>query len=139
MSEVIPQTALQRVIPNAVLGRIGAVFLTGEAAVGLLGAVGGPFLAQVIQLPGLAVAASLVTLAAAALTRRTVPPTPFRLQPKGLARANTDGNAERGNHSRWSELVMIRPIMASPPPPARTGAGAGPGAIRRGAAQRRAA
>jgi MFS family permease len=139
MSEVIPQTALQRVIPNAVLGRIGAVFLTGEAAVGLLGAVGGPFLAQVIQLPGLAVAASLVTLAAAALTRLTVPRTPFRLQPKGLARANADGNAERGNHSRWSELVMIRPIMASPPPPARTGAGAGPGAIRRGAAQRRAA
>jgi MFS family permease len=137
MSEVIPQTALQRVIPNAVLGRIGAVFLTGEAAVGLLGAVGGPFLAQVIQLPGLAAAASLVTLAAAALTRLTVPRTPFRLQPKGLARANADGNAERGNHSRWSELVMIRPIMASPPPPARTRAG--PGAIRRGAAQRRAA
>jgi MFS family permease len=137
MSEVIPQTALQRVIPNAVLGRIGAVFLTGEAAVGLLGAVGGPFLAQVIQLPGLAVAASLVTLAAAALTRLTVPQTPFRLQPKGLARANTDGNAERGNHSRWSELVMIRPIMASPPPPAPTRAG--PRAIRRGVAQRRAA
>ena len=41
MSEVIPQTALQRVIPNAVLGRIGAVFLTGEAAVGLLGALAG--------------------------------------------------------------------------------------------------
>jgi MFS family permease len=73
MSEVIPQTALQRVIPNAVLGRISAVFLTGEAAVGLLGALAGPFLAQVIHLPGLAIAASLVTLAAAALTRLTVP------------------------------------------------------------------
>ena len=76
MSEVIPQTALQRVIPNAVLGRIGAVFLTGEAAVGLLGALAGPFLAQVIQLSGLAIAASLVTLAAAVLTRLTVPRTP---------------------------------------------------------------
>ncbi len=76
MSEVIPQTALQRVIPNAVLGRIGAVFLTGEAAVGLLGAVAGPFLAQAVQLTGLATVASLVTLAAAALTLLTVPRTP---------------------------------------------------------------
>ncbi|HEV2253236.1 MAG TPA: MFS transporter [Streptosporangiaceae bacterium] len=76
MSEVIPQATLQRVIPNAVLGRISAVFLTGEAAVGLLGAVAGPFLAQAIHLTGLALVASLVTLAAAALTRLTVPPTP---------------------------------------------------------------
>jgi MFS family permease len=73
MSEVIPQTVMQRVIPNAVLGRISAVFLTGEAAVGLLGAVAGPFLAQAIHLTGLAITASLVTLAAAALTRHTVP------------------------------------------------------------------
>jgi MFS family permease len=73
MSEVIPQTAMQRVIPNAVLGRISAVFLTGEAAVGLLGAVAGPFLAQAAHLAGLAAVASLVTLAAAILTRLTVP------------------------------------------------------------------
>ena len=73
MSEVIPQTAMQRVIPGAVLGRISAVFLTGEAAAGLVGAVAGPFLAQALHLTGLAVAASLVTLAAAALTRLTVP------------------------------------------------------------------
>jgi MFS family permease len=73
MSEVIPQTAMQRVIPNAVLGRISAVFLTGEAAVGLIGAVAGPFLAQAVHLAGLAAAASLVTLAAAALTRLSVP------------------------------------------------------------------
>ena len=73
MSEVIPQTAMQRVIPNAVLGRIGAVFLTGEAAVGLVGAVAGPFLAQALHLAGLAAVASLVTLAAAALTRLSVP------------------------------------------------------------------
>jgi MFS family permease len=73
MSEVIPQTVMQRVIPNAVLGRISAVFLTGEAAVGRISAVAGPFLAQAIQLTGLAIAASLVTLAAGALTRLTVP------------------------------------------------------------------
>jgi len=73
MSEVIPQTAMQRVIANAVLGRISAVFLTGEAAVGLLGAVAGPFLAQATSLAGLAALASLVTLAAAVLARLTVP------------------------------------------------------------------
>jgi MFS family permease len=73
MSEVIPQTAMQRVIPNAVLGRISAVFLTGEAAVGLAGAVTGPFLAQAAHLAGLAAVASLVTLGAAALTCLTVP------------------------------------------------------------------
>jgi MFS family permease len=81
MSEVVPRTALQRVIPNAVLGRISAVFLTGEAAVGLLGALAGPFLAQAIHLTGLAIAASLVTLAAAALTYPTVPRTPSTLVP----------------------------------------------------------
>ena len=73
MSEVIPKTVMQRVIPNAVLGRISAVFLTGEAAVGLLGAVAGPFLAQAVHLTGLAAVASLVTLAAAVLTCLTVP------------------------------------------------------------------
>jgi MFS family permease len=73
MSEVIPQTTLQRVIPNAVLGRISSAFLTGEAAVGLLGSVAGPFLAQAIHLVGLALAASLVTLAAAVSALLSVP------------------------------------------------------------------
>jgi MFS family permease len=73
MSLVVPQTAMQRVIPNAVLGRVGAVFLTGEAAATLLGAVAGPFLAQVAHLSGVAAAASLVTLSAAALAFLIVP------------------------------------------------------------------
>jgi MFS family permease len=73
MSLVIPQTAVQRVIPNAVLGRISAVFLTGEAAATLVGAVAGPFLAQALHLAGVAAAASLVTLSAAALTWLIVP------------------------------------------------------------------
>ena len=81
MSEVIPQTVLQRVIPNAVLGRISAVFLTGEAAVGLLGALAGPFLAQAIHLTGLAIAASLITLAAAVLARLAVPSIPISTRP----------------------------------------------------------
>jgi MFS family permease len=73
MSLVIPQTAMQRVIPNAVLGRVGAAFLTGEAAATLLGAAAGPFLAQAAQLTGVAIAASLVTLSAATLTWLIVP------------------------------------------------------------------
>jgi MFS family permease len=83
MSEVIPQTAMQRVIPGAVLGRISAVFLTGEAAASLIGAVAGPFLAQAAHLAGLGAAASLVTLAAAALTFLTVPRTPRLNSPSG--------------------------------------------------------
>ena len=73
MSLVIPQTTVQRVIPNAVLGRIGAVFLTGEAAATLAGAAAGPFLAQAAGLTAAASAAALVTLAAAGLARLLVP------------------------------------------------------------------
>jgi MFS family permease len=73
MSEVIPQTAMQRVVPNAVLGRISAVFLTGEAAAGLAGAVAGPVLAQAAGLPGLAAVAAFLTLGAAALAILAVP------------------------------------------------------------------
>jgi len=73
MSLVIPQTAVQRVIPDAVLGRVSAVFLTGEAAATLVGAITGPFLAQAAHFAGVATAASLGTLGAAALTFLTVP------------------------------------------------------------------
>jgi MFS family permease len=76
MSLVIPQTAVQRVIPNAVLGRVSAVFLTGEAGATLVGAVAGPFVAQEARLTAVAVAASLVTFGAAVLTCRTVPRMP---------------------------------------------------------------
>jgi MFS family permease len=73
MSLVLQQTTLQRVIPGAVLGRVSAVFLTGEAAATLIGSVAGPFLAQAANLVALAAAASLVTLTAAALAFLTVP------------------------------------------------------------------
>jgi predicted MFS family arabinose efflux permease len=78
MSLVIQQTTLQRVIPGAALGRVSAVFLTGEAAATLVGSVAGPFLAQAAHLLAAAAAASLVTLGAAALARLTVPPMPTR-------------------------------------------------------------
>jgi MFS family permease len=76
MDEVIPQTTMQRVIPNAVLGRVGAAFLTGEAAATLTGAVAGPFLAQAVGLTGIAVVASLVTLGGAVLAALIVPRAP---------------------------------------------------------------
>jgi predicted MFS family arabinose efflux permease len=74
-------TAMQRVIPNAILGRVSAVFLTAEAAATLAGAVAGPFLAQAVHFNGVATVASLVTLSAAALTFLTVPRTP--VEPRG--------------------------------------------------------
>lgn len=61
MCLVVPQTTVQRVIPNAALGRVNAVFLTGEAAATLAGAALGPVLAQAIGLGDTAVAASLGT------------------------------------------------------------------------------
>jgi predicted MFS family arabinose efflux permease len=83
MSLVIPQTIIQRVIPNTALGRVSAVFLTGQAAATLTGAVTGPFLAQASHLATTATAASLLTLSAAALTCLTVPPTPEVRQDAG--------------------------------------------------------
>ena len=76
MSLVIQQTTVQRVVPDAVLGRVSAVFLTGEAAATLAGSVGGPFLAQAAHLAAVATAASLLTLTAAALAFLTVPRMP---------------------------------------------------------------
>lgn len=73
MSIIVTQTTIQRVIPNAALGRISAVFLTGEAAATLTGALVGPVLAQTIHLAGLAAAASLTTVLAAVLTMILMP------------------------------------------------------------------
>ena len=74
MSLVVPQTTVQRVIPNEALGRISAVFVAGEAAATLAGALIGPLLARSIALPGLAAVASLATAVAAGLTLVSVPP-----------------------------------------------------------------
>jgi predicted MFS family arabinose efflux permease len=76
MALVIPQATVQRIIPNAALGRIGAVFLTGEAAATLAGAITGPLLAQSLGMTGLAAVASLATLAAAALAFALIPAAP---------------------------------------------------------------
>jgi predicted MFS family arabinose efflux permease len=73
MSLAIPQVTLQRVIHGTALGRVTALFLTGEAAATLAGAVAGPFIAQAAGLAAVAAAASVLTLGASALTWATVP------------------------------------------------------------------
>lgn len=69
MTLTAAQVTVQRVIPNAVLGRVTAAFLTAEAAVTLAGAVTGPVLAQSA---GLTATAAVMVLAAA-MARLTIP------------------------------------------------------------------
>jgi MFS family permease len=85
MSQVIPLTIMQRVIPGAALGRVSAAFLTGEAAATLTGAVTGPFLAQTVHLADAAIASAVVTLGAAALTCLTVPRLSRLARPVGIS------------------------------------------------------
>jgi predicted MFS family arabinose efflux permease len=66
MSLVIARTTMQRVTPNAVLGRVSAAFLTAEAAATLAGAAIGPLVAQAAGLTTLAAAASFTAVVAAA-------------------------------------------------------------------------
>ncbi len=74
MAATIPLTTMQKVIPDRVLGRVSAVFLTGEAAATLTGSAAGPFLAQAAQFTRLAAVASLATLGAAVLAVLCIPP-----------------------------------------------------------------
>ena len=69
----IASTTVQRTVPNAVLGRISAAFLTGEAAATLVGALAGPVIARAFGLGGAAVVAAAATLLAALLAGLTVP------------------------------------------------------------------
>jgi len=116
MSLVVPQTAMQRVIPNALLGRIGAVFLTGEAAATLAGAAAGPVLAQAAGLTATAVVASLVTLAAAALARLTIPKTTVPQRQDPVALALSIGGQYRSRPSRTDRLRSPPGGPIRPPP-----------------------
>ena len=73
MTLTAAQVTVQRVIHNAVLGRVTAAFLTAEAAVTLAGAVAGPVLAQSAGLTATAAVAAAVMVLAAALARLTIP------------------------------------------------------------------
>ncbi len=70
---IAPQTALQRVVPNEVLGRIAAVFLAVEALATLVGAVAGPWLAESVSVRFAAMAAAAVTALGALVGVVTVP------------------------------------------------------------------
>ena len=76
MSATIPLTAVQRLVPGDVLGRVCAVFLTCEAGATLIGSVAGPFLAQAEQFTRVAAVASACTVGAAMLTLLAVPAMP---------------------------------------------------------------
>ncbi len=71
---VVAQTALQRVTPAEVLGRVSAVLFTGEAAATFVGALAGPALAELTSPRTTAFAACAVTLAAGAYAARSTPP-----------------------------------------------------------------
>ncbi|MER5263206.1 MFS transporter [Actinosynnema sp. NPDC002837] len=62
---VVTQTALQRVTPTGVLGRVGALLVTGEAAATVVGALAGPALAELTSPRTTAYAACALTVAAA--------------------------------------------------------------------------
>ncbi len=103
MALVVQQTTLQRVIPGAVLGRVTAVFLTGEAAATVAGSVAGPFLAQAAHITAAATVASLVTFGAAVLAFVIVPPMPstflsrFRTRPGGTTILVIPASVQEGN------------------------------------------
>jgi MFS family permease len=67
-------TLVQRSTPNAVLGRVGAVLVTGEAVATLIGALVGPPVAERLSISGVAWLAAGVTLLSAALAVRLLPP-----------------------------------------------------------------
>jgi MFS family permease len=77
MSLTIPLTTVQRTVPDEILGRVCAVFLTCEAAATLIGSVAGPLLAQAARFAALAAVASACTVAAAVLTLLAVPAMPI--------------------------------------------------------------
>lgn len=95
ISLVIAQTAIQRVIPDVVLGRVSAAFLTGEAAATLIGALAGPVLAQAASLMGAATAASLMTLSAAGLTCLFMP----RMSTRASQGHNLNSRAASPDHT----------------------------------------
>ncbi|ONI90070.1 hypothetical protein ALI22I_13935 [Saccharothrix sp. ALI-22-I] len=68
---VVAQTALQRVTPTEVLGRVSAVLFTGEAVATFVGALAGPALAELTSPRTAAYAACAVTLIAAVYARST--------------------------------------------------------------------
>lgn len=70
---VAPQITLQRVVPNAVLGRASATFFTAEALATLIGAIMGPAVAQNAGFSWAVDIACVATLVTALLSLAIVP------------------------------------------------------------------
>jgi hypothetical protein len=69
----VPQTAVQRTVPDPLLGRTAAVFVTAESLATLLGAVVGPALAAALSVSATAVVACALTAAGALAALIAVP------------------------------------------------------------------
>ena len=78
---VTPHTVLQRLLPNNVLGRVSAVFLTTEAIATLGGALLGPLIAQTTTPSTTAILAATATLTAALTCLRLPHHRPLGQQP----------------------------------------------------------
>jgi predicted MFS family arabinose efflux permease len=104
MALVIPPTAVQRTVPDAVLGRISAAFLTGEAAATLIGALAGPVIARAFGLGGAAVVAAAATVLAAAAAGLTVPRSVQR-----------DGDDGQGAQAQSGPLGGSEPLVQDQP------------------------
>ncbi|MFD9700747.1 MFS transporter [Lentzea sp. NPDC059081] len=70
---VTPRTAVQRLTPNHLLGRISALFLVAEAVATLVGAIAGPWLAEAVSLHVAAMVAAGTTAVGAVVGAVTVP------------------------------------------------------------------
>ncbi|MCS7475361.1 MFS transporter [Umezawaea endophytica] len=80
LSLVVAQTLVQRVTPNPVLGRVGAVLFTGEAVATFVGALAGPVVAEATSVAAAALVACGATVFAAVLAVVLVPRSPMRVE-----------------------------------------------------------
>lgn len=90
-------TTIQRLIPDAVLGRVSAIFVGAEAAATLLGSAMGPVLAQLAGIFTAAIVASALTLVSAALAWPGSRPPPAKEDHRSRSHpiAPTEQNADR--------------------------------------------
>jgi MFS family permease len=97
---IVPGIALQRVMPNEVLGRVTAVFLGGEAVGTMIGAVTGPLVAEKAGVLTITVAACSAVAVAAALCLAILPrmdlPGPAGAAPPAEAAAAAAGGHGKG-------------------------------------------
>jgi predicted MFS family arabinose efflux permease len=120
MTLVTPQTTLQRVLPDAVLGRVGSVFLTGEALATLVGSVAGPTLGQAAGIAAVTRVACATTVLTALLCLVLLPTTATMLPPGRRRGGHAGGDTgmrqevEPCNSSHMSVGVRTMRALTSP-------------------------